>query len=102
MAQDLVDIAGVVFSLFGTSAMVFIIVWWDERRLSPERLERAWPASTRLASAVAFGPFCLPVHFWRTRRSVVGILTGILYSAGVLAINFGFLALLDYILSQFS
>jgi len=97
-ARDLLDISSVVFSLFGTSAIVFAIVWWDERRLSPETLARAWPTSTRILAAVAFGPLCLPVHFWRTRRSFSGTLLGCLFAIGVLVLNFAAVAALEYIL----
>jgi len=98
-AKDFLDIASAVLSLFGTSALVFAIVWWDERRLRPEWLERAWPGSTRLAAAVAFGPLCLPVHFWRTRRSFFGFAFGCLITVGVLALNFAILTLLEYFLT---
>jgi hypothetical protein len=52
------------------------IIRFDMRRLSGERLERAWPDVSLWASVVAFGPLCIPVHFWKTRRSALGLLLG--------------------------
>lgn len=68
-----------------TTAVVFVVVIGDERRLDPERLARAWPPSSRDAAVVAFGIFALPFHFARTRghlRSARGAL-GLLYGFGV-------------------
>ena len=62
-----------------TTAMCFVVVIWDERRLPPERLARAWPAVSRDAAIVAFSQIAVVVHFWKTRRwSVVGFLLGLL------------------------
>jgi len=97
-AQDVLDLTSVLLSLFGSSAIVFAIVWWDERRLSYEQLDRAWPTSTRLLAPLAFGPMCLPVHFWRTRRSVPGVLLGVVYALGVLFLNFALIAFLEQVL----
>jgi hypothetical protein len=60
-----------------TTAMMFAIVMGDERDLTAEELERAWPPASRAAAIVAFGPFALPVHFAKTRgdfKSVRGAL----------------------------
>ena len=65
-----------VLSLVVTNALAFAVVIVDERRLSHERLERAWPTTSRNAAIVAFGPLALPFHFARTRgdwRSARGI-----------------------------
>jgi hypothetical protein len=59
------------------------ILSWDERRLPPQQLARAWPPATRLVCAVYFQELGLPIHFFRTRRSVWGVLLGLLASAGV-------------------
>lgn len=69
----------------------------DERRLSAERLERAWPPSSRDAAVLGFGPLALPFHFARTRghfrslRGVAGIplgfLLGVVVTAGVLLVS---------------
>lgn len=55
----------------------YAILRLDEAHLSEDRLEHAWPPTSRNAAIVAFGPICLLVHFVRTRRSWwVGLLMG--------------------------
>jgi len=97
--RDLFEVLSVIFSLFGSAALVFVIVWYDERRSSLERLDRAWPVSTRLVAVMAFGPLCLPVHFWRTRRTFLGVGLGLLLAAAVFAVDIGVSALLEAILT---
>ena len=53
------------------------LVRFDMRRLSEERLARAWPDVSLWVAVVAFGPLCIPVHFWKTRRSLLGLLLGL-------------------------
>lgn len=62
--------------LVGT-ATSYAIVKLDERRLDEQRLERAWPPVSRNAAIFVFGPIAVPIHFVRTRRSLVGALLGI-------------------------
>ncbi len=50
-----------------TTALLFVLVIADERRMSEERLERAWPPASRDAAVVALGILALPFHFARTR-----------------------------------
>lgn len=72
-----------------TNALTFAVVIFDERRMTEERLERAWPASSRDAAIVGFGLIALPIHFARTRgsfrsaRGVLGIVLGL--ALGVIA-----------------
>lgn len=73
-----------------TTALLFVVVIADERRLSEDRLARAWPPSSRNAALVAFGILALPVHFARTRghlrdvRGALGIVKGL--AMGVVAV----------------
>lgn len=78
-----------------TTALTFAIVIADERYLlrprssRPDRLERAWPRSSRDAAIVVFGVLSLPVHFAKTRggkgiRGAGGYLLGL--AMGVVAI----------------
>jgi hypothetical protein len=60
------------------------VVRRDMRRLSPERYRRAWNVASFWSAIYAFGPLCIPVHFARTRRSLLGLLLGVLWTAGVL------------------
>jgi hypothetical protein len=59
------------------AALPYLIVRYDLKRLSPERLARAWPDASVLSAIYAFGPLCLPVHFTRTRRSWLGFGLGL-------------------------
>lgn len=66
-----------VLSWIVMNGFTFLVVILDERRLSEEALERAWPPSSRDAAIVAFGIFAVPIHFVRTRthwRSARGLL----------------------------
>ncbi len=65
------------------------LVQLDERRLSPAELERAWPRASFLIAVVLFAPWCLPIHFVRTRRSLTGLFLGVLALAVVLAAELG-------------
>ncbi len=83
--QEFVDL---VASWVLTTVAIFWIVREDERRLSPHRLNRAWPLASRLSAIVVFGVFALPVHFWRTRRSVVGVLKGLLWFFALIGLQY--------------
>lgn len=50
-----------------TTTLLFLIVLTDERRMSEERLEEAWPPATRTLVLVWLGLLALPFHFARTR-----------------------------------
>lgn len=75
-----------------TTGLSFLVVILDERRMSEERLERAWPPSSRDAALVAFGVLALPIHFIKTRghlrslRGVLGLLLGL--GMGIVAVVF--------------
>jgi hypothetical protein len=66
-----------------TTALTFLVVIIDERRMRDDKLERAWPASSRDAAIVAFGVLALPVHFVKTRghfrdlRGIFGLVLGL-------------------------
>ncbi len=85
------DVLDVALSMLVGTLGTILLVAWDERRLDEAAQDRAWPLSTRLAAALAFGPLCLPVHFWRTRRTLVGTLLGF----GALALLVAIVALLS-------
>jgi hypothetical protein len=83
-----VEFVQVVCSMIVVPVVQGAIVRLDERRLSPERLARAWPQSTRDVVVFAtwqfgilFGCPALVVWFVRTRRSVVGVLLGLAAAA---------------------
>jgi hypothetical protein len=63
----------------------YLIVRFDEKRLSPERLERAWNPASFWIAIVVFGPLSLPFHFTRTRRSLLGFLLGVALGGAAIA-----------------
>jgi hypothetical protein len=82
-----------VFSLFLQLALGIVLPAWivrrDEHRLSNDRLQFAWPEASFWCAVVAFGPICVPVHFWRTRRSLRGLAVGFLWLLAVMAVEVG-------------
>jgi hypothetical protein len=50
-----------------TTALLFLVVLTDEKRMSEERLEEAWPVASRDLFLVWLGILALPFHFARTR-----------------------------------
>jgi hypothetical protein len=88
--QDCAVIIELVLSWAIGVALTFVVVLFDERRMTEERLERAWPTASRNAAIVLFGILVLPFHFARTRgsfkslRGVLGVVLG--FAAGIVAI----------------
>ena len=66
-----------------------LVVTWDERRLSGFKRERPWPAASRNAAIYAFSPFCVYVHFLRTRRGARGSDIGLAWLAAILLADSG-------------
>lgn len=71
------EILVVASSLILNALLPYLIVRRDLRRLSEERLTRAWTEASFLSAVVAFGPLSLPVHFAKTRRSLTGFGLGV-------------------------
>jgi hypothetical protein len=71
------EILVVALSLTLNALLPYLIVRRDLRRLSAERLARAWPDASFLSAVVGFGPFSLPIHFAKTRRSLAGLGLGV-------------------------
>jgi len=67
----------VALSLLMNALLPYWIVRFDLRRLSAERLARAWTDASFLSAVLAFGPFSLPIHFAKTRRSLAGFGLGV-------------------------
>lgn len=71
-----------------TTALTFVVVLADERRLSAERLARAWPIASRTLTIVYLGVLSLPFHFAKTRghfksaRGVAGVMLGFMAGLG--------------------
>jgi hypothetical protein len=74
---------------------VFALFAWDERRMTDEQRARAWPTASRRIAVVLFSPFCVPLHFVRTRRSAWGVVLAIGWTVAL----FFVLACCDLVLS---
>lgn len=81
------DVLAIVLPWIATTWACFYVVGRDERRLPPSMLARAWPAVSKVSALVGFGLFAVPVHFWRTRRGWLGIVVGLLWGSGLVAVN---------------
>ncbi len=68
-------------------SLAFLLVRRDERRLSATELARAFPQSTFYIAVVVFGALAIPVHFVRTRRSIRGIVLGLVWLAVTVALS---------------
>ena len=68
-------------SLVLNAALPYWIVKRDLSRCSELARSRAWPEASFLAAVVVFGPLSLPVHYTRTRRSVLGFCLGLTLGA---------------------
>jgi hypothetical protein len=64
-------------------AAPYLITLRDRRRLSTDQLARGWNTASWACAVFFFGPFCLPAHFWVTRRTAFGLFQGGLWMAAV-------------------
>ncbi len=81
------DVLEILASFVFTTGALFALVLRDEGRLSPEQRARSWPVSSRNAALVVFGVVALPIHYARTRRSVLGLLGGLALAFVVSVVN---------------
>ena len=63
-------------SLVLNAALPYWIVKFDLSRSAELARSRAWPDVSFVAAVFVFGPLSLPVHFTKTRRSVLGFCLG--------------------------
>jgi hypothetical protein len=75
------EVALYCLSLVLGVAVPALIVRVDLSRLSGARLERSWPDAGLWSAVVFFGVLSVPIHIIRTRRSLLGILWGIVWFA---------------------
>ena len=71
-----------------------VLFAWDERRMTEEQKERAWPPASRgmvICSPLWFFPLWLvgvPLHFVRTRRNLAGALQAIGWTVAMFVLLF--------------
>ncbi len=88
MNEGNLELVEILASWTVTLPAVATIVVRDERRLTGQKLERAWPPQSRDAAIfglwlVGIHPLSVVIHFGRTRRSVWGVLLGLAWLAVV-------------------
>jgi hypothetical protein len=66
-------------------AVPYAITLRDRRRLPVDQLDRGWNTASWACAVFFFGPFCLPAHFWVTRRTKIALLQGSLWMLAVFA-----------------
>ena len=96
------DVLEILVSWVVSTSFLFGVIIFDERRmerLEDPRLERAWPPSSRASAIIGFGVLALPLHFLRTRRSLIGLLLAIGFTALELLVETIALAGLDAAMS---
>jgi hypothetical protein len=86
------EITEIVVSSVVTALALFLLLDWDESRLTDEQLARAWPPATRalVLTPLLLWPFWFvspPAHFWRTRRSLLGVLEGVLWTVLIFVVG---------------
>lgn len=65
-SDDEISMQALVVATISSIILTHFVLKFDERRLSPEQLARAWLPASRLF-AYAMAPYSLLVHFLRTR-----------------------------------
>jgi hypothetical protein len=80
------SVLAVVLDLILGVVLTAWVIRFDMRRMPPDRFARCWNDASFWSAVVAFGPLSIPVHFARTRRSVLGFLVGVLWAAGVVVV----------------
>ncbi len=96
----MIDIALLLVPWAVTTWCMFTLILWDERHLPPDQLARAWPPATRAIAIVYFGVLALPVHFFRTRRTPLGLVQGLAWALGMALVSEGLANGLDELLSR--
>ncbi len=92
------DILVIVIPWLVTTAALFAFIRWDEGRLPDDELARGWPTASRRLAIVYFGVLALPVHFGRTRRSLLGVLEGLAWAVLATTLDEGLAEGLDALL----
>ncbi len=68
--------------------LTLVLTWWilrrDTARLAGEALARSWPGASFWIAIVCFAPLCIPVHFVKTRRSLLGFVQGLAWMLAVM------------------
>ncbi len=89
------DVTEILVPWAVVTVFLFAILDRDEARLPGSLLARAWPPATRTLGLVYFGILAVPVHFWRTRRTFIGLVLGVGWATVAAAVNWAVSELVD-------
>lgn len=89
------DVLELILQFVATIAISAWVVRRDVARLAPPELSRAWPEPSLWSAVVCFSPICVPIHFVRTRRSLLGVALGLVWFGATVASVNGLAWLLD-------
>jgi hypothetical protein len=81
----MVEVVQLVVSAVLQILLTFWVIRRDDRRLTGLSYSRGFPISTLWIAVVVFGPFSIPIHFVRTRRSWTGLGLGLAWLFATLA-----------------
>ena len=87
MAEVLLVVMRIALSI----ALPAWIVRRDMKKLSETQLARAWNDASFWIAVVVFNELCIPVHFLKVRRSLLGLALGIFWLAVAIGVNVGVL-----------
>ena len=89
------EVLDVIVSAALSISLTYTVVACDRLRLSPEQRARGWNSASTESALIAFAPLCIVAHFWVTRRSLRGILLGLLWLALLVSLQLGLSVLGD-------
>ena len=91
----MLDVLELLVPWFVTTTAIFALLRWDDGRMSPDDLARAWPQTSKVCAVIGFSFLAVPIHFARTRPNLRGVGLALLWTAAILALNVGTAALID-------
>lgn len=68
---------------------------WDGRRLTREQRDRGFNDASHWAAVVGFSVLAIPVHFYKTRRTLLGLAQGLVWTALVVGVTSAVLSGVD-------
>jgi hypothetical protein len=81
-----IEIAALLSMWLLNMALSFAVVARDRRMLSGLQKARAWNSASFGCAITFFAPICIVAHFWITRRSLRGVMLGLVWLAAVVAV----------------
>jgi hypothetical protein len=83
------DVLDVIVSAALSIGLTYTVVACDRLGLSPEQRARGWNSASTGSALIAFAPLCIVAHFWVTRRSLRGVLLGLLWLVVLVLLQLG-------------